>query len=224
MCGRYTFLAEPGEIAELFEVEVPPALSRRYNVSPTQDVPAVRFDTAAAHRELVVLRWGLIPFWAKDSGVGARMINARAESAAEKPSFRAALAKQRCLILANGFYEWKKTGPRKQPYYFRAADGLPFAFAGLWDTWQPPGKPAVVSCTIITTRANGTLAPVHERMPVILSRQDYDTWLRPGPLAPEILAKLLAPASDTFLSALAVDTWVNSPSHDDERCLSPAKV
>jgi len=224
MCGRYTFLSEPAEIADLFEVEVPTALSRRYNVAPTQDVPAVRFDAAAAHRELTLLRWGLVPFWAKDLGHGSRMINARAESVADKPSFRAALAKQRCLILATGFYEWKKTGASKQPYYFRAADGRPFAFAGLWDTWQPPGKPAVVSCTIITTQANQTLAPVHDRMPVILSRQDYDTWLKPGVLAPEVLTRLLAPAPDTFLSALAVDTWVNSPTHDDERCLIPAKV
>jgi putative SOS response-associated peptidase YedK len=222
MCGRYAFFSDPEDVADLFEVAPPAVLAPRYNIAPTQAVAVVRTGNQGARRELTLMRWGLIPSWAKDAGHGAPMINARAESLAEKPAFRSALAQRRCLVLASGFYEWKKTGTTKQPYYFRAHNDRPLAFAGLWESWGGKGNAPLLSCTIVTTGANAAVAPVHDRMPVILPHADHAAWLRPSPLTPGELERLLLPAPDDALAVRRVSLWVNSPAHDDPECVRPA--
>jgi len=218
MCGRFT-MASPGEaVAELFELPVVPELAPRWNIAPTQAVAAVRAD-AAGGRELVGLHWGLIPSWAKERAIGARMINARAETVAEKPAFRAALRARRCLIVADGFYEWQKAGARKQPWYIRMRDGRPFAFAGLWERWAAGPDEVLDSCTIVTTTPNGVVAPIHDRMPVILERGDYAAWLDPGQRDPARLQPLLRPHPDVAMEAWPVGLRVNNPANDDASCL-----
>ncbi|MCU0290522.1 MAG: SOS response-associated peptidase [Thermoanaerobaculaceae bacterium] len=216
MCGRFT-LASPGNIvAEVFGLDEEPLVSPRFNIAPTQDVTVVR--TPAGRRQAGTLQWGLVPSWAKDEAIGSKLINARAETVAEKPAFRAALRARRCLVLADGFYEWQPAGGRKQPWYFRAADGRPFAFAGLWERWQPAAGEAVESCTIITTEANDLVRPVHERMPVILPLDVLDRWLGGG--STDALQALLRPAPEGFLEAYPVSLRVNSPSNDDPGCIA----
>ena len=153
-------------MAEVFGLDEEPVLAPRFNIAPTQDVTVVR--APSGRRQAGQVQWGLVPSWARDESIGSKLINARAETVAEKPAFRAALRARRCLVLADGFFEWQPAGGRKQPWYFRARDGRPFAFAGLWERWQPAGGEAVESCAIITTEANDVVRPVHERMPVIL--------------------------------------------------------
>src|ERR1700676_4923775 len=173
MCGRFFILASPGELADLFQLAGVPDLAPRYNIAPTQPVAVVRAADQA--RELVRLRWGLIPSWSKDAKMA--QINARSEPAAGKPMFRTAFRKRRCLIPASGFYEWKATGgKKKQPFCIRLADDKPFAFAGLWDRWEGPDGP-VESCCILTTDANELVRPIHDRMPVILDPRYFDQWL-----------------------------------------------
>ena len=185
-------MAAPGDqIAELFELSEVPELSPRYNIAPTQDVAAVR--AADSGRELVALHWGLIPSWAKERSIGARMINGRSETVAEKPSFRSALKSRRCLIVADGFYEWQKLGARKQPFFIALADRRPFAFAGLWERWAGEGGEPVESCTILTTTANEAIAPIHDRMPVILDREHHGVWLDRGVTDAAALLPLLRP-------------------------------
>ena len=218
MCGRFT-MASPGEaVAELFELPVVPELAPRWNIAPTQAVAAVRAD-AAGGRELVGLHWGLVPSWAKERAIGARMINARAETVAEKPAFRAALRARRCLIVADGFYEWQKAGARKQPWHIRMRDGRPFAFAGLWERWAAGPDEVLDSCTIVTTTPNGVVAPIHDRMPVILERGDYAAWLDPGQRDPARLQPLLRPHPDVAMEAWPVGLRVNNPANDDASCL-----
>ena len=221
MCGRFT-LTTPGEmVAELFGVGAAKTLSPRYNIAPTQGVAAIR--KIGAQVDLGLLRWGLIPFWAKDPAIGNRMINARAETVAIKPAYRAAFRSRRCLIPADGFYEWKRTGTTKQPYLIRNATGEPFAMAGLWENWQDPrGKP-VESCTIITTAANQLMQDLHDRMPVILPRESHQSWLDPNNADVVQLQKLLGPYAGTDLVALAVTTRVNNPRNDDATCVEPLK-
>ena len=168
MCGRFTLHTPADTVAELFNLSEIPEWTPRYNLAPTQQVPTVRADGAEQAREFHALIWGLIPSWARDPKGGARMINARAETVHEKPSFRAAFRQRRCLILADGFYEWKRLERGKQPHFIGMQDGRPFALAGLWEKWERPGAPPIESCTIITTQPNELLAPIHERMPVIL--------------------------------------------------------
>jgi putative SOS response-associated peptidase YedK len=216
VCGRFTLTTPADVVAEHFDVEVPGGLVARYNIAPTQPVACVR---TTGRRELVLLRWGLIPAWAKDPAVGARMINARAETAADKPAFRAAFRHRRCLVVADGFYEWKRAGTRKQPYYVRRPDHGPLAFAGLWERWQSDQKGTIESCTIVTTAANAALSSIHERMPVILSPPEYDLWLDPDAGNLERLGELLIPCPDGTLAATAVSTHVNSPGNDDPRCI-----
>ena len=198
-----------------------PNLGARYNVAPTQDVPIVR-ATGTGGRELARARWGLVPSWAKDIAIGARMINARAETVAEKPSFRAAFKSRRCLVPADGFYEWRNGPAGKQPYRITLADGEPFAFGGLWERWDkaPDGR-TVESCTIITTLANDLLRPIHARMPVILDPGDYDPWLEAGAMPPAETARLLKPFPDHRMKAYPVATRVNNPRNDDPECLEP---
>jgi putative SOS response-associated peptidase YedK len=218
MCGRYTLSTPAGRLAEEFQldstVEIPPS----YNVAPTQQVAAVLEDEGG--RRLEMLRWGLVPSWADDPEIGARMINARSETAPEKPSFRRAFRGRRCLIPADGFYEWKRENGGKQPYYFHMQDGRPFAFAGLWESWEK-GDGTLRTCAILTTRANSVLEGVHDRMPVILPHDAYDAWLDPDADREE-LGELMIPYPEDDLETYPVSRFVNSPRNNDERCIEPA--
>ena len=217
MCGRYTLRTPVETLAEEFGITGPlPEVPTRFNVAPTQEVAAVLEEDE--QRKLEMLRWGLIPSWADDPAIGNRMINARSETAAQKPSFRSAFRKRRCLVLADGFYEWQKTASGKQPYYIRMGDGSPFAFAGLWESWGKYGE-EVRSCTILTTEANGLVGEIHHRMPVILPAEEYDLWLAPDMREAEPLLDLLRPYPDDVMEAYSVSRFVNSPSNDSEQCV-----
>ena len=219
MCGRYTLTAPVDRlVAELGLDEVRAELSQNFNVAPTQSVAAV--VAGGGKRRLELLRWGLVPSWADDPEIGSRMINARSETAPEKPSFRSAFRRRRCLIPADGFYEWQKTGNGKQPFYIRMRDGSPFAFAGLWETWHEEDE-NIRSCAIITTAPNELAAEIHNRMPVILDPEDYDLWLDPDFDEKDPLASLLKPYPAEAMEAYPVSRFVNSPRHDDERCVEP---
>jgi putative SOS response-associated peptidase YedK len=220
MCGRYT-LATPDEvIAELFDLPEPPCLAPRWNIAPTQPVAVVRTGDTG-ERELASLHWGLIPSWAKERSIGARMINARAETVADKPAFRSALRARRCLIVADGFFEWQKAGPRKQPHYVRMRDWRPFAFAGLWERWAPGQEQPVESCVIVTTTPNEVLAPIHDRMPVILAAADFARWLDPETRDAAAALTLLRPYPAEELEAYPVGLRVNNPANDDPACIVP---
>ena len=219
MCGRYTLASPTERLAEEFGVDASSIeLAPNYNVAPTQKVAAVLEE--GGQRRLEVLRWGLIPPWADDPGIGSRMINARSETAPGKPSFRRAFRERRCLIPADGFYEWQRTNGAKQPYYIHMEDGLPFAFAGLWESWSK-GEGEIRTCTILTTGANALVGEVHDRMPVILAHDTYDVWLDPASERDE-LTGLLAPYPEDEMEAYPVSRFVNSPSNNDPRCIEPA--
>jgi len=226
MCGRYT-LTTPGElIADVFDLAETPEVQPRYNVAPTQEVAAVRRDEADAPRRFVLLRWGLVPHWADDPAIGNRMINARSESVAEKPAFRTSFKRKRCLVLADGFYEWQKVaGGKKQPWYFRLASGDPFAFAGLWAFWDKGGpdqdREPIESCTLLTTDANPLVRKVHPRMPVILDPEDHDLWLDPAVDDRERLEAVLDAFDPAKMIAFPVSTRVNSPANDDPSVIEP---
>ena len=217
MCGRYELSSHPTAIALAFGLAHPPELRPRYNIAPTQQVPIVRVDQAG-RRELVQLRWGLIPRWAKDPSIGARMFNARAETVAEKPAFRVAYAKHRCLVPASGFYEWQASSAGKQPMHIGLPDGRPFGMAGLYERWRSPGDEVVDSCTIITTRASDALRPIHDRMPVIVAEAEHARWLDP---ANAELADLLEPWAGEALLAYPVSTRVNVAANDDPQLREP---
>ena len=212
MCGRFTLRID-GELVSIewgWTRRLP--LHPRFNIAPTQSVWAVRMEDGEVRP--VELRWGLIPAWARDASIGNRMINARAETLREKPSFRSALAKRRCLVLADGFYEWQSRGKGpKQPFWFSRADGGLLTFAGLWERWAPAGNEPVESCTIVTTTCNAVLRPVHERMPVVISGGDRATWLDVRHPVDAVMP-LLCPAPDDLLVAMPVSTAVNSPAND----------
>ena len=216
MCGRYTLTTPLEGLREVFLFEGAPNLAPRYNIAPTQEVPAVRLGPEDGKRHLVPLRWGLIPSWAKEASIGSRMINARAESVSEKPAFRAAFRQRRCLIPADGFYEWqaRPSGP-KQPYHIARPEGGPFAFAGLWERWADrAGGEAVESFTIVTTEANRGLEAIHHRMPVVLAPADHAAWLDPE-AAGDALQALLRPAPEETFVATPVSTRVNAVRNDD---------
>ena len=220
MCGRYTLASPTERLAEEFGFDgTSVELAPNYNVAPTQGVAAVLEE--GGQRRLEVLRWGLIPPWADDPGIGSRMINARSETAPGKPSFRRAFRERRCLIPADGFYEWQRTNGAKQPYYIHMEDGRPFAFAGLWESWSKGGEGEVRTCTILTTGANALVGEVHDRMPVILAHDAYDVWLDPASERDE-LTGLLAPYPVDEMEAYPVSRFVNSPSNNDPRCIEPA--
>jgi putative SOS response-associated peptidase YedK len=230
MCGRYAFYTPIEAVTRLFGVSEVHArdVTPRYNIAPTQEVPIVRVsafleEDAAREpvRELALARWGLVPFWAKDPSIGNRMINARGETVAAKPAFRAAFRKRRCLVPADGFFEWQKTDSGKQPWYIHATGGEPLAFAGLWELWDPPedGAP-LASCTIITTRASDFMRPLHDRMPVVLDAAGRDAWLDTAS-SPEQLQPLLAPAPEDVLEAWPVSRRVNSPFNEDPSLVEP---
>jgi putative SOS response-associated peptidase YedK len=225
MCGRFTLRSSEGAVAEEFGLLVGPESGDwrpRYNIAPSQPVAVVRASPVAhgAH-ELVRLRWGLIPAWAKDAKIGNRLINARADSIADKPAFRAAFRRRRCLVVADGFYEWRQAGKQRQPYFVHLQDDRPFAFAGLWESWEGPAHAAIESCTIVTTDANDLLRPIHDRMPVVLAPADCARWLDPAVVPPESLAALLRPYPSGRMQLHAVGPLVNSPTHDDPRCVEP---
>ena len=221
MCGRFTLFEADKILSKEFGVSGFPSLSPRYNIAPSQTVAAIRATHAGSGRELALLRWGLIPSWSKDPSIGNRLINARAETAREKPSFRNAFRRRRCLIPANGFYEWQRRERGKQPYFVRMRDERLFAFAGLWDRWEGTDKCAIESCTILTTAANDVLAPIHDRMPVILPATEYARWLDPALSNTDSLAPLLVPFPPEDMLALPVSSRVNSPTVDDETCMAP---
>lgn len=221
MCGRYTLTTDAATLQTEFNLaSIPQDLAPRYNIAPTQQVASIIND--GTQRRLEAFRWGLIPFWAKDKAIGNRMINARAETIAEKPSFKHPLRKQRCLILADGFYEWKKTPQGKIPMYIRLVDKKPFAFAGLWDQWADPDGEVIYSCAIITTQPNELMAPIHNRMPVILPHEAVDLWLDPSIEAAQMLLPLLAPYPEEEMRCYPVSQLVNSPANDLPACIHPA--
>ena len=221
MCGRFTLFEADKILSKEFGVSGFPPLSPRYNIAPSQPVAAVRAAPTGAGRELALLRWGLIPSWSKDPAIGNRLINARAETAREKPSFRNAFRRHRCLIPASGFYEWQRQERGKQPYFVRMRDGRPFAFAGLWDRWESADEGSVETCTILTTAPNAVLAPIHDRMPVILPRAEYARWLDPSLRDTDSLAPLLVPFPPEDMLAFPVSSRVNPPTTDDEKCIAP---
>lgn len=220
MCGRYTLRTQLNDLLQIFAATGTVEWEPRYNIAPSQPVLAVRRRRPGLTRELVTLRWGLIPSWASDFHIGNRLINARAETLTEKPSFRQALTQRRCLVLADGFYEWKSQGKGKQPYFIQREDKHPFAFAGLWDCWTK-SEPAVESCTIITTPANTHLETIHDRMPAILTEDAIADWLDPDVHNTDVLTSLLIPYSAEKMTVYPVGAEVNSPSHDTPGCIQP---
>jgi putative SOS response-associated peptidase YedK len=223
VCGRYTLLASGERLAEAFGLTAQPSLFPRYNIAPTQAVPVVRVlraNPGTKERELVPLRWGLVPSWADDPAAGNRLINARAETVATKPSFREAFRHRRYLVPADEFYEWKKEGKAKRPVYVKRRDGQPFAFAGLWEEWERGGE-VIESCAVITTQASDLMAEFHDRMPVILDPEDYGLWLDPSVHDPRLLGPLLRPYPSEQLVAHPVDKLVNDPRHEGPGCVEP---
>lgn len=218
MCGRFFIALKYDDLEAAFPEFQPPAeWQPRYNIAPTQMVPVVAND---GQQRISYFQWGLVPSWAKDPSIGNRMINARAETLAEKPSFRAAYRRRRCLVLANGFYEWQsEPGQRaKTPMAIRLRSGEAFAFAGLWELWRPDDTP-LLTCTIITTEPNALVAPIHNRMPVILPRSAYAVWLDPAEREPRDLQALLAPYPAAEMLAYPISTRVNNPANDEPVCI-----
>lgn len=221
MCGRFSLGVDAKTLAAQFDLFETPAWTPRYNIAPTQEILVVVQDPTTARRQARRHRWGLVPSWAKDPAIGSQLINAQAETAATKPAFRAAFRKRRCLILADGFFEWKKENRHKQPYCIRLLDGRPFAFAGLWEHWEGPEGKAIASCTILTATPNDLLRPLHHRMAVILPSSEYGRWLDPRIQDPGGLQPLLRPYPADEMTAYPVSTVVNSPANDGPGCLEP---
>ncbi|HYB99127.1 MAG TPA: SOS response-associated peptidase [Candidatus Limnocylindrales bacterium] len=221
MCGRFV-LHTPGEALARHFGAVLDELSLRpqYNIAPTQDVVVIRVEDG--ERRLRTLRWGLVPYWAKDAAIGQQMINARCETAAQKPGFREALRQRRAIVPADGFYEWKKQGRARQPYYFHARDNSPLAIAALWERWKSRDGQRLETCCLLTTSANTLVEGIHDRMPVLLRPQDYALWLDPAVTDPEAVAPLLAPADDQQLVMYPVDSCVGDVRNDDERNIARA--
>ena len=218
MCGRFVSLLSPELLQVIFDVSPAPPMAPRYNIAPTQMVPVVRQD-ASGSRYLSTVRWGLVPSWAKDIASGSMLINARCETVHEKPSFRQAIRSRRCLIPGNGFYEWGKTASGKEPYYLSLRDGSPMAFAGIWETWRTPEGDTLESCAILTTNANTLMAPIHDRMPVILHPAEYTHWLDRTINDPHDFERLYQPFPAELMQAWRVSKLVNSPAHDSEECI-----
>ena len=223
MCGRYRLSRHKQVLVERFGVEDEEDFTwqPRYNIAPTDHVPAIRQDAHEPRRRISLMRWGLIPSWAKDISIGARLINARADTAAEKPAFREALLRRRCLVPADGFYEWKKLEKTKQPYCLAMADDDLFAFAGIWDRWKDPQAGWIKSFSILTTEPNRLAREVHDRMPAILDPGDYDQWLDPGLTDAAAVQELLKPYDASRMRMYPVSARVNSVKNDDPACAEP---
>ena len=222
MCGRFTLTVNPADLQDTFsDYNFPAMFAPRFNIAPSQPVLAIPNDDKFTADFFI---WGLIPMWAKDSDIGNRLINARGETLAEKPSFRGSYRHKRCLILADGFYEWKSFGNRKSktPYYIHMQDRKPFAMAGLWDHWESPDGSSIKSCTIITTTPNELTGAIHDRMPVILHPRDYARWLDPAPQTPENLQPLIKPFPADPMTAYPVSTLVNKATEDMPEMVVPA--
>jgi putative SOS response-associated peptidase YedK len=225
MCGRYRLSRRKQIIEEHFDaLSGEEDWSPRYNVAPTQPIPVIRQHPKEPVRELSLMRWGLIPSWAKDSSAAARMINARSETASTKSAFRDALKSRRCLIPADGFYEWKRNGKTRQPYCFEVNEGKLFAFAGIWDRWKDPSGQWVKSCSILTTTPNAVISPVHDRMPVILDPDSHDLWLDPGMTNAAATSELLKPFDGRLMRCSPVSARVNCVANDDEECCAPVEL
>jgi putative SOS response-associated peptidase YedK len=225
MCGRYRLSRRKQIVAEYFDsVPGEEDWTPHYNVAPTQSVPVIRQDPKEPVRQLSLMRWGLIPSWAKDSSVAAQMINARSETAGVKPAFRDALKASRCLIPADGFYEWQKTGKAKQPYCFEVNNGELFAFAGIWDRWKESNGKELETCSILTTAPNAVTSGVHDRMPVILDPNTYDLWLDPGMRDVRVVSEMLKPYDARQMRCYPVSTRINYVANDDEGCSMPVEL
>jgi putative SOS response-associated peptidase YedK len=231
MCGRFALNSTPRRIAAHFRLRSDQfELFPRYNIAPTQPVFIIRQSAHSLESEHTHVVWGLIPGWAKDVAIGNRMINARSESAAVKPGYRGAMRYRRCLVPVDGFYEWRKSDlpgvkkpAPKQPYFITHAGGDVFAFAGLWEHWQGPGGEEIESCTILTTTPNKLMEAIHDRMPVILSPDDYERWIDTTLQEPEQVTDLMKPCPPSWLTMRAVSTFVNSPHNEGERCVMPVE-
>ena len=217
MCGRFVLTADPNQIQLAFNLDAPPAqMYPRYNIAPSQPVAVITNENSA---EMTFHRWGLVPSWSKDLSIGSSLINARAETAAEKPSFKNALKRRRCLIPANGFYEWPKKG--QNPMYVHLAEGDLFAFAGLWEIWRDPDGGEIRTCTILTTEPNDFIKTFHHRMAVILPQSQYDTWLTPTELSHAEALDALRPVPAEMMRAYEVSKAVNNVAYDSPECIAP---
>ena len=227
MCGRFTLRTPLPVLAKQFQFDLDQALDShgpRYNIAPSQAVFAVRKQQPSGKRELTRLFWGLVPSWSKDNKSSYACINARADTVATKPSFRSAFRKRRCLVLADGYYEWLTEGKNKQPFLFEVDGGKPFAFAGIWESWRDaatPEGPALESCSLITTEPNDVGREVHDRMPVIMAPENYDRWLDPGNEDVEGLQKLLATFPGERMTARPVNRYVSNARNEGEACIAP---
>lgn len=220
MCGRFNLRTNPAELVEIFALLRAPQFPPRYNIAPTQPVLAIRQTDAGRVGDL--LHWGLVPGWAADRSIASKLINARCETVAEKPAFRRAFRKQRCLIPADGYYEWQTTGGKvKQPWHVFLKSGRPLAMAGVWETWNGPDNAVLESCAILTTAANRFMADLHDRMPLLLDPSQFDRWLDPERQQPQDIADLLVPCPDDWLARTAVSTLVNNVRNDSPACLEP---
>ncbi len=219
MCGRYVITSAPEAIRALFRYAEQPNFPARYNVAPTQPVPIVRFEQGA--RSFALVRWGLIPPWVKDPRTFALLINARGETVNEKPAFRNAMRRRRCLFPADGFYEWQAGGAHKRPYFIRPRSGGPVAFAGLWETWMGPNGEEVETACIVTTAANRSLAPIHDRMPVVIAPEAFDLWLDGANVDGATAAALIVPAPESLFDAYEVSTAVNRTANDSPTLIEP---
>jgi putative SOS response-associated peptidase YedK len=224
MCGRYRLTAKERNLQDHFGLEDDPFWTPRWNIAPTQLVPIVRQDATAARRTFNLVRWGLIPFWAKDRSIATKTINAMSETAAHKPAFREALCLRRCLIPADGFYEWRSIGKQKQPFSIGMTDDSAFAFAGLWESWVDPNGGVVETCTILTTKPNPVVADVHGRMPAILKVGDYDRWLDSRVKDPALVTDCLKPFDACPMKKYPISTRVNRPENDDLDCLREVSI
>lgn len=220
MCGRFTRKENFQKMAEQLGLKILPPWPPRYNIAPSQLVACVRTNPETGDRECIDLKWGLVPSWAKDPAIGNRLINARGETVSEKPAFRRAFRQQRCLVLADGFYEWMREGKGKQPYYVHLQDRRPFALAGLWERWEKQ-EPALETCTLITTGPNALMEPIHNRMPVILPERSYASWLDPGFNEPAYLKGLLHPFEAGQMETYPVSPLVNNPRNESPQCIQP---
>jgi putative SOS response-associated peptidase YedK len=224
VCGRYKLSRRKQIVEEYFDsVSDVPDWAPRYNIAPTQPVPVIRQHPKEPVRQLSLMKWGLIPFWAQSPSIATSTINAKSETAATKPAFRDPLKFRRCLIPADGFYEWAKTAKGKQPYCFEVNNGKLFAFAGVWDRWKDPNGNWIKTCSILTTTPNAVTASVHDRMPVILDSDSYDLWLDPGMTKVEAVSDLLKPCDAERMRCYPVSTRINHVANDDEECSRPAE-
>jgi putative SOS response-associated peptidase YedK len=225
MCGRYRLSRRKQIIEEQFDCDPwEDDWEPRYNIAPTQSVPVIRQHPKEPVRQISTMRWGLIPNWARDASIASSTINARSESAATKPAFRDPMKFRRCLIPADGFYEWKRTIGSKQPYSFEVNEGELFAFAGLWDGWKDPNGNWIKTCSILTTTPNAVTSAVHDRMPVILDPDHYDLWLDPGMQKVAAITELLKPYDARLMRCFPVSTRINHVTNDDEECSRPVEI